>query len=566
MHIEIVRPEQTELSGHVSEVATETRAWLDNFVKCATPSDGVKVGLSKECIKELKEQGKAFFNRFGDTEYARSLSGIDVIKCGMTVALLSVYGDAESLTPSKNERNSYVLEGAVSAYSRWLHSMNMKAADAKGHHADVLHMLMAPRGTSTLTDAEYNQRVSKIRRRTAPDWHSLERYVCLPANFSGFNSYVPLTRDAQSAYPDIELVGEISNAIRGAALWYTEGDTPMVAGFLSLDDLMKMRFTRRTLGSYIQAVTGDSENARIAVDEVRKKTAALAGLRIIPNDAKFSTGYRDGATGRHDLGSCMSHSAGSYDNAPFKQHPVDSYSAAYYGAGDNRLALVMSLDEDGEPRGRGILNTTCNKIVRWYGEHNDRLALEALGIEIDSDCLDGSWLAFVHDGDHCLVPYSDGACYGDRQGNRIVMGSGEIDIQMTGGGEWYSDEDRYEDCITGTMYPESELHSQDNDTWYHPENVGAGTRCAMDGCWYSDDDVTRVYLNGESAWVSDAAYHGELVQGYNGWESIGEDSWIDDEHCVTHDGDIELQRNCVEVGGDWYLEGNEPQEEEDEAA
>lgn len=569
MHIEIVPPERTELAGHVSEVATETRAWIEAFKGREVSPDDVKSSLSKEHITELKEQGKKFFNTFGDSAFSRALEGIEAIKCGMTVALLSVYGNWEHLTPARNESNSYVLEGAVSAYSRWLHSMGLKAADAKGHHAALLRMLMVPIGTSGGADGDQSARVGRIQKAVAPQDYRYNRFVCLAGNESVQSAYVPWSDAmcaAAEAYPDIHFGEHERIAICAAALWYTEGDTPMVAGFLSIDDLMKMRFTRRTLGSYIQAVTGDPEKARIAVDEVRKKAAKVDGLRFIPNDAKFSIGYRAGATGRYDLGSCMSRSADAYANAPYDQHPVDSYSAAYYGAGDNGLALVMSLDEDGEIRGRGILNTANDSIVRWYGEHKDKLALEALGITIDDDCLDESWLAFVHDGKHCLVPYSDGSGYGERDGNRIIIGRGEIDIQMTGGGAWYSDEDCYEDCITGNMYPESELESQDNDTWYHPDNVGDGFRCAVDNCWYPDGYATRVWLNGESVWVSYTAYHGDLENEYNGWMRIDDDSWIDDEHCVTHDGETELKRDCVEVDDVWYLEGDEPQEEEDEAA
>lgn len=314
---------------------------------------------------------------------------------------------------------------------------------------------------------------------------------------------------------------------------YTESGTAWFAGFLNADDVLKLRFRRMRLGAAMKELTGDDAIARKAADIRDLNDFELV---LHPNDRPFGAEYIRMRAAGNDLGSCMTHSAGSYD-APFDVHPCDVYSCAHYGQGDNGLVLVEA-QQGGTPVGRGILNVHTKQIVRWYGEYKAEVMLRnRFNIHTDSDALDDVQLALIQDDNKIAAPYLDGCQSCDiEDGELYVRSGGSIEMGDTSGYQ-YTVQRKYDVC-SGDYYPEDELEYQPiHETYYHPDNTYMGVFCPITEEYCNNHDTSLAFVDGEETYISDIIYHGyisvpsswENLGGSIGWTQSSEDYSYDDE-------------------------------------
>lgn len=353
-------------------------------------------------------------------------------------------------------------------------------------------------------------------------------HTLLPENKS-------VTRTISMLYGDntVEGTGDFQDTMLGVV--YTEEDTAWFAGFLNLDDFLKLRFRRMRLGAAVKEVTGDDAKARAAAD-----LRVLNDFDIVlhPNDRPFGVEYVRMRADGPSLDSCMTHTTSNYA-APFDVHPCDVYSCAHYGQGDNGLVLVEA-QQGGTPVGRGILNVHTQQIVRWYGEYKAEVMLRnTFGINIDSDALDDVQLALIQDGNKIAAPYLDGCQSCDIEDDELYVRSwGSIQMDDTSGYQWVCA--RELDVCSGEYYPQDELEYQPiHETYFHPLNTHMGVLCPITEEYCNSDDTLRAFVDGEEAHISDIIHYGS-VSAPGSWENLGRSiGWTQSSEDYTYDDETD---------------------------
>jgi hypothetical protein len=285
---------------------------------------------------------------------------------------------------------------------------------------------------------------------------------------------------------------------------YMDVDGPWVAGFLTPDDTARLRFTRKRLGAWLKdSGLYNDEEIRATVEQA--KTQQTGGVfTIYPNDVLFGEIYYAGVNaGGNTVGSCMASPPDDYctwDGI----HPCDVYSTAYYGVGDNGLALFTAENEVGDMVGRGIWNRSTKKIVRWYGDATKFRALSRIGMERDTEALEGAWLAHIANGSKFIAPYVDGdiGCgkVAADEGRVYLRSDGSISLSETSG-------------VVGveTVYCEDdgEYHDREECTYQSEHNnyIWNDTlldewMCCVTGEWVEESYRRYVYISGEESEVS----------------------------------------------------------------
>ena len=361
------------------------------------------------------------------------------------------------------------------------------------------------------------------------------------------------TREVQTS---VHCVGDYCGVV------YTESGTAWFAGFLSADDVLKLRFRRMRLGAAMKELTGDDAIARKAADIRDLNDFELV---LHPNDRPFGVEYVRMRADGNGLDSCMTHSPGNYE-APFDVHPCDVYSCAHYGQGDNGLVLVEA-QQGCTPVGRGILNVHTKQIVRWYGEYKAEVMLRnTFGIDTDTDALDDTQLALIQDGIKIAAPYLDGCQLCDiEDGELYVRSGGSIDMDDTSGYQ-YTEQREYDVC-SGDYYPESELEYQPiHETYYHPDNTCMGVFCPITEEYCATYDTSNAYVDGEDTRISDAIYFGNIDEP-GSWQNLGGSiGWTENVDDYTYDEETD-EWYSNEAYEQLIAEREEEQEEDkDEAA
>lgn len=390
----------------------------------------------------------------------------------------------------------------------------------------------------------------------SPLWESLPVAVhkLLPKNEFVFRTTTMLYRGAT-----VEGDGYFRDTMLGVV--YTEEDTAWFAGFLNLDDFIKLRFRRMRLGAAVKEVTGDDAKARAAAD-----LRVLNDFDIVlhPNDRPFGAEYVRMRDDGNDLGSCMSNVAGHY-SAPFNVHPCDVYSCAHYGQGDNGLVLV-EVQRGGVPVGRGILNVHQKQIVRWYGEYKASVMLRnVFDIEVDTDAMADVQLALIREGNVVAAPYLDGCqeVYINDAGQLFIGDSGDtFSMGDTSGYEYCIETQTC--CLSDNEYPESELVWQaETETYYHPDNTDAGILCPIIGEWVPAHRSSETTVDGCNTYISDYIYYHNSRAEHFGWIDLGGHiGWTEDTDQYYYD----------DVTGEYYTEDEynellaerEPEEEQEQ--
>lgn len=343
---------------------------------------------------------------------------------------------------------------------------------------------------------------------------------------------------------------------------YTEEDTAWFAGFLNLDDFIKLRFRRMRLGAAVKEVTGDDAKARAAAD-----LRVLNGFDIVlhPNDRPFGAEYVRMHGDGVGLSSCMTRRASNY-GAPMDVHPCDVYSCAHYGQGDNGLVLV-EVQQDGVPVGRGILNVHQKQIVRWYGEYKASIMLRnVFDIEVDTDALDDVQLALIQEGNKIAAPYLDGCqvAYINDAGELVVGNSGYTFTMDDTYGYAYCIETQA-CCLSDNEYPEDELvWQEETETYYHPDNTDEGILCPIIGEWVPLCNSSEATVDGCDVYISDYIYYGRHSRAQRfGWTDLGGHiGWTEDTDQYYYD-DV----TCEYYTEDEYnelLAEREPEEEQEQ--
>lgn len=253
---------------------------------------------------------------------------------------------------------------------------------------------------------------------------------------------------------------------------FIENGEPMLFGMESDSAYSGMRCVRRRLGSVLQASQYyKDEEVRGYVEEAK---ASLSGNTVVlayPNDTQWAPLYIN----HNNCRSCMADE--EYDGCG-EFHPVDAYCSAYYGSGDNGLALFVTQNGSGETTGRGVYNCKNGKIVRWYGIHSAIRSLRSVGISDSSGALYGSWLALLipeHDDSRFVHPYVDGDCSG-----------GVIDFEAC---RVYLRDDKGHDLCDTDGYS------------YHDNSYRV--YCEFTGRHVSEDDAS--WLAHQQCWIADCA-------------------------------------------------------------
>lgn len=357
----------------------------------------------------------------------------------------------------------------------------------------------------------------------------------------------------------VEGSGSFQDTMLGVV--YTEEDTAWFAGFLNLDDFIKLRFRRMRLGAAVNAVTGDDAKARAAAD-----LRVLNDFNIVlhPNDRPFGAEYvrmrQDGV----DLSSCMTHHASDYD-APMDVHPCDVYSCAHYGQGDNGLVLV-EVQKGGVPVSRGILNVHQKQIVRWYGEYKASIMLRnVFDIEVDTDAMDDVQLALIQDGNRIAAPYLDGCqeVYVNDAGQLVIGNSGDT-FTMDDTSGYVSCIETQTCCLSDKEYPESELVWQgETETYYHPDNTDGGILCPIIGEWVPHSYSCEATVDGCAVYISDYIHYRTNRAKPFGWTDLGGHiGWTEDTDQYYYD-DVTYEYYTEDEYNELLAE-REPEEEEQE--
>lgn len=515
----IVEPNLVNGLEHVdaryrAEPATETRKKLTELFRVGGVQKAEPVRtLSKEQSKEIKEQvyckAEAVFLSSSErkSEYLAKVAKDFCIDKDLMVLYSRIFGAVARgalVETDDNQVRSYYLQHAAAWGKAKMFQLNLPDLKRPDFIMALCHM---PHGTSGFLDEVAG---------TCNRWGLLSPRV-LPQEAAAYN-LVP----SKSGYGTAGS-GRYTNHYTASAwsqllgIQYTAEDTAWFAGFLTEDDVIKLRFRRMRMGAAVKEVTGDDALARELSDKCR--TVSTYQFILHPNDVPWGAEYirmhQDGVY----LDSCMAHRRVDY-NCPHGVHPCDAYSSAHYGAGDNGLVLVEAQRAGGEPVGRGILNTRNNQIVRWYGEYRANVQLRnAYGIKEDSGALEDSWLALIGTPDVFAGPYVDGdntAGAVQESTYRVVLGCCDgVYLEDTSG--YYYTEDRQHCCIADEDYPEDDMRYQEyNHTWYHPDNTGdyCACECPVTGEYFREDNGQWLTIDREEVLVSWAGYHRIDTLGY----------------------------------------------------
>lgn len=498
-----------------SEVAVETRNRLADWL--ASKSDELTMqpvaALSKEEMKDLRTAGAGVFDSFayktaepfvfnnpwgykaGTWDYDRAYelavrrynhqarNGYEYQPASQATALIAqltrFMGTARRIYEDETAREfSYKLEGAMQAFSRQWHERGCEWTPTLS-----LWIQEAVQTDGFLTWDVRNRFVQDCGLASQASYWTRTQQLPAELGTAQFGDRQDALR--KLLYPALESAGDPYakdfSFVSHMAFVFAEGDGPWVCGFLNPQDMLKARFTRKRLGAFL-ADSGafDDVQVRAAVETAKCKLSNEAQFVVYPNDVLWGQIY---VNGEDEAGSCMAHSTRSYDTWD-DIHPVDVYSAAHFGAGDNGLALFTSVDNSGKLLGRGIVNTHGMEVIRWYSDRSAERCLSKLDVRASYDALRDSWLALVQQGSRFIHPYVDGdSDCGTVDGNRIIMsGSGDLKLQDTRGSSYlgethwctHCDERHGEDRMT---------YQEVSGTWICTEHLedGDGSRCPCSG-------------------------------------------------------------------------------------
>ena len=517
MKITIAEPVLTNpLKQFKPIVATNTRKLLaEMFTADDTAPEKVQP-LDKEVLKEMKQLVYTGCDKAMDARYSEHVSP--------EVHMLRAVGVAARVADFKDNREgSYRVEFAFQWLRGYLFKNNLPMPT--DFPANTLGALCYPAYTSGYMD---NHLISMGVPRSKLLEHL---YDAVPPVLIGMYKPDTQTYYGKGLYEGREVQTDVCDMGNYCGVVYTESGTAWFAGFLNADDVLKLRFRRMRLGAAMKELTGDDAIARKAAD-IRDLNDF--DLVLHPNDRPFGAEYVRMRADGEGLDSCMTHSTGSY-NAPFDVHPCDVYSCAHYGQGDNGLVLV-EVQQDGTPVGRGILNVHTKQIVRWYGEYKAEVMLRnTFGIDTDTDALDDTQLALIQDDYKIAAPYLDGCMSCDiEDGELYVRSCGDIEMDGTTGYQ-YTERREYDVC-SGDYYPESELEYQPiHETYYHPDNTHMGVFCPITEEYCNESGTSNAYVDGEDTHISDAIYFGAIDEP-GSWQKLGGSiGWTENIDYYTYD-------------------------------
>lgn len=475
---DILEPQECSVSGFTMEPANNTRRALAEIIP-EVKEEREESAPSKEQLKLWRDAGKTAFadalKRSLDaqasdlpcpvrakqelvtllSDYPHKLGKLgaenipheDVLRVLYFVSVINwaVYVQDDSASP-------YVYEGIFSAAKAYAYKEGIKF-DTQWARQLLVGAASAPQSTST--------------------W--MDKLVCWSTFNGTSHGFLHTMRERgegilQSYGRTVANHEGILYALEG--LISTEGTDAMFHGFMGIDNLAQLRWQNMRAGAAVKAVTGSDDRARHASDILRDVKRYT--YKLYPNDIPFGDIYRDfdHCDKSEGIGSCMSGGAGQFDDVPYGVHPCDAYSAAHFGAGDNGLVLVVAYQGD-IAVGRGIMNVHRKEIVRWYGKYAARVQFTNLtGVEEESGCLDGSWLALISEDGKFAHPYLDGDNeWGepDTDAGCVNLFTGDIDLQVTKGWSYCGASQRCE--IDGERYAEEVMEYQpESGTWVHPAN------------------------------------------------------------------------------------------------
>lgn len=547
MELVIAEPEQITLGGFTSEVAASTREYLRGWAGLVKPQ--ASTGLSKEEQKALKEQGRAEYDArvatielgFGDYPLEGACVSVAQAQFVMASLCIQLRLDAWGGRNLPSEEVSYLLEGCCNGMSAHMHKLGVTSADKEAALPVLGAALHAPSGTTANMDKWVGRQVLRLNGRFAYTGMSEYSYFGVDALpyasfYFGTGGGADYEQCRSSHVKTSFWEGHPVN--RPVGVVYTQDGVAWFAGYATFKDVVQRRFTRQRAAAVVKHCTGSDTEASKAADRIRAGTSSCDKVVVYPNDVPFGRVYVD-----LGLKSCMAHSTDAYRTWG-DVHPVDVYSSAYFGKGDNGLALIACF-ADGTATSRGILNTKTGQVVRWYGNHRDWLYVKGtFGIKKDDCALKGAWLALVSDGDEFIGPYVDGFYdHGEVDGDagRIVLTDCDGHcMDDTGGVYNYCDGEEQLCCLSGGWYPERGMvHQPESDTWYHPDNVGY--RTLRD--YYTDE-----YLHEVDAYS--VTFEGDTVHFREGAEVPGE--WV----YIVHRGEYYEGTQCLvqDYYGDWQHE------------
>lgn len=501
-----------------SQEATETRAMLQDWADAHLPSgDNTTIAaLSDEVIKDLRKQGA--------DALARATANLALVTSFQTPTLFGkllgefmyatqIVADEHSI-PSQPRETSHVMEGLCREFNRLFFQAGMKW----NLHAEYLAMLsiQSPHRTTGYQEQVIGKHCKvidmggfapahRLGQRNEQEWQG---------GWDGLTD-AQRTRFAPIGEWMISQVDDLKVGDEGTEYWarnlsgvtsvgfqlhYIDHDGPWVAGFLNLDDACKMRFRRIRLGAYLTEQGMGDGGVRSRVERAKQEIAG-ANFTAYPNDTRWEDIYTNGP------GSCMASEAHEYECWD-DLHPVDAYSAAFHGAGDNHLCLLVSKDSEGNNTGRGILNLQRGKIVRWYGDPVAERVLIRQGVDVsDRYCMKGSWLALLQQGARFIHPYVDGdLSYGKVDDDRvyIVDNSDHPCLQETGGSSYMGDT---EYCIdTEQNEVEDDCTYQDISGTYISNDCDSW-RCPVIGEFSRQYDRVSMNLHGINVEVAEWTYY-----------------------------------------------------------
>ena len=488
-HFEIMPPAEG-----AKQIATETRAKLAELALKFSAVEA-PTALSKDTLKQWKGYGAAL------AEKNAQEAPVDAVW-----RVLVALSDTEF--KGGNIQLSYALEGAVNAMRKHLHSAgqgNALSGDPKGVQM-LLMAVAAPRHTSREQDIEVRERFGALQHLLyAKEFENVHVRACSVYHRRSADLFEPLAGLC------------CENLLAGIVVdHFDEFGEPFVAGMLTPHDVMTLRFRRVRLGAYLTEMGLDDADVRRVVNNVKAERAQCY-LRMYPNDVLWGEVYAGGVE------SCMAHKAGHWDDMEElpTQHPVDAYSSAYWGSGDNSLALVVAVDEQGEMLGRGILSVVTGKVVRWYGAVQGDRTLQRAGVSCDEGALEGSWLSFLSASEttsgedeepgRFVHPYVDGLFSEGRvQGNWVLLvAGGGQNLQDTAGWSWIGEDSGW--CSYNERNYRASAITRQRITGYNVrtaslERARAEWACPITGEWVPADTRERVRLDGEEVLAVDAYY------------------------------------------------------------
>lgn len=567
MKLTIAEPQECPVSGYTAEVATETREYLQKWfgmLPADTAPATVDPAQRKAEHKALKDAGRAAYAKFVpaiESGYSQFEGTTPVsVQAGQFImaSLATTSGLRESNADSVHETAaySYMFEGMNNAMSQHLHTLGVTAE----HKREAAALLGGATNAPSCTSGELDRWVARLQTAlgTCEHWR-LGRYECFSVGRLGRGAFYVRGNDRdgvlalEQALPNNPGQNHMYIVFCSCiGVLYVEDGVAWFAGYSSVQDLLNRRFTRQRAAAVVKHCTGSDTEAARAADIIRAGALSCDEVRVFPNDVPFGPEYY---RMNGELESCMSHHIGRY-NTWASIYPVDVYSSAYFGKGDNGLALIECALE-GTTTARGILNTRTGKIVRWYGEHRDELCVTGLfGIEVDSDALEGSWLALVEEDGKCIGPYLDGYYDNvetDRSTGRLnLCSSGERCLDDTDGIYYMEEREMQTCCLSGDEFPEEYMvYQPDSDTYYHEQNEWLGVRHYGTGEYIREGASREVEFEGDTVYLMD----GEDTPYDWVWvEHRG--SYFDESDTVCDiNGECQLAADVVQNrAGDWVLE------------